>query len=67
MRVFKVYLEGESIFCFLLRCIQGFFNDGWQLADPSQTADLVEALKEDMNGEPIKTLHPRTIARKRRP
>jgi hypothetical protein len=67
MRVFKVYLEGESIFCSSPRCIQELLNDGWQLADPSQTSDLVEALKEDENGEPVGTLQPRTIPRRRHP
>lgn len=67
MRVFKVYLDGDSIFCSSPRCIQKLLSDGWRLADPSQTADLFEALKEDENGGPVGTLHPRTIPRRRRP
>lgn len=45
--IFKVRLDGESIACSSPRCVQRLLAQGWQLADPTQTDALLEALRRE--------------------
>ena len=60
--LFKVDLEGESIFCSSPRCIKRLLGLGWRLADPSQTEDLLEALKAEESAGDGEILHPRDLS-----
>ena len=57
--VFKVNFEGESISCSSPRCIQRLLSQGWRLADPSQTEDLLQALEAEELAETAEVPHPR--------
>ena len=57
--VFKVNFEGESISCSSPRCIQRLLSQGWRLADPYQTEDLLQALEAEELAEAGEALHPR--------
>jgi hypothetical protein len=59
--VFSVNFEGESIFCSSPRCIQRLLNQGWRLADPSQTDDLLRSLEAEELAETGEVLHPRDL------
>jgi len=65
--VFRVNFDGESISCSSPRCIQSLINHGWQLADPSQTADLLQALEAEGLMETGNSLHPGNADRRRSP
>jgi len=60
--VFRVHFEGESISCSSARCIQRLLSLGWQLADSSQTDDLLRALEREEIEGPGELLHPRKPA-----
>jgi hypothetical protein len=49
--VFKVILEGESVSGSSPRCIHMLLSQGWRLADPSQTEDLVQSLQAELAGK----------------
>jgi hypothetical protein len=55
--LFTVDFDGESISCSSPRCIQRLLSQGWQLADPSQTEDLLQALEAEELAEPGEVLH----------
>jgi hypothetical protein len=57
--LFKLDLEGESIFCSSPRSIKRLLNLGWRLADPSQTENLLQALKAEESAGKGLDLHPR--------
>ena len=57
--VFKVNFDGESISCSSPRCIQRLLSQGWQISNPSQTEDLLQALEAEEQAEPGEVLHPR--------
>lgn len=57
--VFKVNFDGESISCSSARCIQRLLSQGWQLADPVQTEDLLRLLEEEEEADRKEELHPR--------
>jgi hypothetical protein len=59
--LFRVDFEGETIACSSPRCIQRLLSLGWQLADPSQAEDLLDALEDE---EPLAAgaeLHSRSL------
>jgi hypothetical protein len=56
--VLKVSFDGESISCSSPRCIQRLLSQGWRLADPSQTEDLLQALEAEELAETGGGLHP---------
>jgi hypothetical protein len=58
--VFKLTFESKSVSCSSPSCVQRHLNLGWRLVDPSQTADLLEAL-EEIDAEPARTLLPRSL------
>ena len=57
--VFKVEFEGESIFCSSPRCIHRLLDQGWHLADPSQTDELLRSLEMEEPAEEGEAPHPR--------
>ncbi len=57
--VFKVNFDGESISCSSASCIQRLLSQGWQLADPAQTEDLLRSLGEEEEADRKEELHPR--------
>jgi len=59
--VFKVNFEGESISCSSPRCIQRLLSQGWRLAEPSQTEDLLQSLEAEELAETGEVLHLRDL------
>jgi hypothetical protein len=59
--VFKVILEGESVSCSSPRCIQRLLSQGWRLADPSQTEDLIQSLQAEELAREGEVLYPRDL------
>jgi hypothetical protein len=59
--VFKVNFEGDSISCSSPRRVQKLLSQGWRLADPSQTEDLLQSLEAEEPAEPGEVLHPRNL------
>jgi hypothetical protein len=59
--VFKVSFDGESISCSSPRRIQRLLSQGWRLADPSQTEDLLQALEAEELAETGEVFHPRDL------
>lgn len=59
--VFKVNFEGVSISCSSPRCIQRLLSQGWRLADPSQTEDLLQSLEAEELAEEGEALHSRDL------
>jgi hypothetical protein len=59
--VFKVKFDGESISCSSARCIQRLLSQGWQLADPAQTEDLLRSLEAEEEADRKESLHPRAM------
>jgi hypothetical protein len=57
--LFEVSLEGESVFCSSPRCVHGLLSQGWQLADPAQTDELVRSLEREEPAEEEEDPHPR--------
>ena len=60
--VFKVIFDGESIVCSSPRCILTLLSQGWRLADPEQTEDLIKALEAEELAGTGETLHARKWA-----
>ena len=59
--VFKVSFDDGSISCSSARCIQRLLSQGWRLADPSRTEDLLQALEAEELAETGEGLHPRDL------
>lgn len=55
--IFKVHFDGESIACSSPRCIERLLGQGWRLADPDQTEDLLQALRAEELAEPEGAVH----------
>ena len=60
--VFKVVFDGESIVCSSPRCVQNLLSQGWRLADPEQTEDLLKALEAEESADTGESLHARNWA-----
>jgi len=60
--VFKVIFDGESVVCSSPRCILTLLSQGWRLADPGQTQDLIKALEAEDSAGADETLHARKWA-----
>jgi hypothetical protein len=59
--LFTVDFDGESISCSSPRCIQRLLSQGWRLAEPSQTEDLLQSLEAEELAETGEVLHPRDL------
>jgi hypothetical protein len=61
--VFKVIFDGESIVCSSPRRILTLLSQGWRLADPQQTEDLIKALEaEELAGRGERASAPAHLA-----
>lgn len=57
--VYKLSSDDGLILCSSARCVRKLLGQGWCLADPSQTEDLMQALKAEeatVQGEAVQGL-----------
>jgi len=60
--VFKLTCDEKAISCSSPSCVRRHLDLGWRLANPEQTADLLEALDGVEGAEPARAHFPTSLA-----